>query len=433
MFITAMGSDSNRTPMFRRGLAMVLMAVILVTSAFSVAALSKTAVVYADGEEIKITTLSTDIDEILNLAEVEVGPYDLVTDTEKDGELYINVKRAFTVTLNVLGEEKQYKFAKGTVKDVLAKANIKTNDNVIVTPEEGTALTANMEINVSYFKSIVLNDAGKKKEVKVPAGTVKQALNYLKITLGSKDELNVKLTDEVTDDMELVITRISYKDVTTKEDVKFATKTTYTTDLAPNETQVVTEGVKGEKTVVTTQKIVNGKVTKTKVIKEKITKEPVDKEVLKGEEVVEASAEETQSTNSGSSNTQASYKNTTQAGGAGVPVSSQNGVLYDENGNEVSYSAVHHGSGTAYYAPADSLTASGATVHVGGVAVNPNIIPYGSKLYIVADDGFVYGYATAIDTGGALMSGEAIVDVFYYTYDECVVFGRRDVSVYVLS
>ena len=57
----------------------------------------------------------------------------------------------------------------------------------------------------------------------------------------------------------------------------------------------------------------------------------------------------------------------------------------------------------------------------------------GTKLYIVADDGFVYGYATAIDTGGALYDGSAIVDVFYYTYDECAEFGRRDVSVYILD
>lgn len=67
------------------------------------------------------------------------------------------------------------------------------------------------------------------------------------------------------------------------------------------------------------------------------------------------------------------------------------------------------------------------------MAVNPNIIPYGTKMYIVSEDGFVYGYATAIDTGGALMDGSAIVDVYYPTYDDCVVFGRRNVYVYILS
>ena len=36
-------------------------------------------------------------------------------------------------------------------------------------------------------------------------------------------------------------------------------------------------------------------------------------------------------------------------------------------------------------------------VYEGGVAVNPAIIPYGSKLYIeAADASHVYGYATAV-------------------------------------
>ena len=134
----------------------------------------------------------------------------------------------------------------------------------------------------------------------------------------------------------------------------------------------------------------------------KITKEPVDKVVLMGTK--------------------------------GSNVSNPVGTFTDMNGNTVAYSSVVTGSGTAYTAPAGSLTATGVTAYHGGVAVNPNIIPYGSKLYIVSTDGsFVYGYATAVDTGGALMSGTAIVDCFYNTYDECVSFGRRSVNVYIVG
>ena len=57
-----------------------------------------------------------------------------------------------------------------------------------------------------------------------------------------------------------------------------------------------------------------------------------------------------------------------------------------------------------------------------------------SKLYIVSNDGeIIYGEAVAGDTGGALMDGSAIVDLYYPTYDECCVFGRRDVTIYVLE
>lgn len=155
---------------------------------------------------------------------------------------------------------------------------------------------------------------------------------------------------------------------------------------------------KGKKLSITA----DGKKVSSKTVDTKITKEPVDKVVLMGTK--------------------------------GSNVSNPVGTFTDMNGNTVAYSSVVTGSGTAYTAPAGSLTATGVTAYHGGVAVNPNIIPYGSKLYIVSTDGsFVYGYATAVDTGGALMSGTAIVDCFYNTYDECVSFGRRNVNVYIVG
>ena len=45
----------------------------------------------------------------------------------------------------------------------------------------------------------------------------------------------------------------------------------------------------------------------------------------------------------------------------------------------------------------------------------------------------MYGYAVAGDTGGAAMNGHIVVDVFYDTYEECVMFGRRDMNVYVIG
>ena len=72
---------------------------------------------------------------------------------------------------------------------------------------------------------------------------------------------------------------------------------------------------------------------------------------------------------------------------------------------------------------------------VGVVAVNPNISPYGSKLYITTPDGsYVYGYAVAGDTGGFIYSHpDTIVDLFMNTVAECYAFGRRDIVVYVLE
>lgn len=78
------------------------------------------------------------------------------------------------------------------------------------------------------------------------------------------------------------------------------------------------------------------------------------------------------------------------------------------------------------------ITASGMRAQVGVVAVDPRVIPLGTRLYIEAVDGsWVYGNAIAGDTGGAIKGNR--VDLFFDTYDECIRFGRRKARVYILD
>ena len=78
------------------------------------------------------------------------------------------------------------------------------------------------------------------------------------------------------------------------------------------------------------------------------------------------------------------------------------------------------------------VTASGKAVQVGYVAVDPRVIPLGSRLYITYPDGSeCYGFAVAEDTGGAIKGNR--IDLFFETYDEAISFGRRKVTVYVLA
>ena len=79
---------------------------------------------------------------------------------------------------------------------------------------------------------------------------------------------------------------------------------------------------------------------------------------------------------------------------------------------------------------ADGYTATGAKCEVGVVAVDPRVIPLGTKLYIETLDGsFVYGYCSAEDTGGAIKGNK--IDLAMNTKSECFQFGRRNVRVYI--
>ena len=71
-------------------------------------------------------------------------------------------------------------------------------------------------------------------------------------------------------------------------------------------------------------------------------------------------------------------------------------------------------------------TARGSRVTKGLVAVDPNVIPLGTRLYISG-----YGPAIADDTGGAIIG--QVIDVAFNSRNEALQFGRRQVTVYILE
>lgn len=421
MFITTMNSDGKASLFFKKSVIIFTVSSILLTSVFSVAALNKTAIVNVDGKQLELATMTSDVDDILSDAGIQLNSADVVTSTDENGLVTINVKRAFPVYLDNNSKVSKYMVTDGTVADLIKKSGIIVTSDHIVTPKTDTELTADMTVTVKEKKIVSLSAYGIKDTVKVPCGTVQEALAYLEIELGKNDKINCKLTDEITDNMEIVIKRIEYKNVTSVDKIPFETVETYTDELAEGKTKVTVKGVDGESKTVTKQTIVNGKVTEEKLVSTEVTKEPINQEVLVGTKTAKKTTKSSKDSSEKSSQSKSSSSE------------SNGNVIYDENGNEIVYTSVLRGSGTAYCAEPGALTASGQEVYVGGVAVNPDIIPLGTKLYIVTDDGYVYGYATAVDTGGALMEGSALVDLFYFSYDQCIEFGRRDVSVYILA
>ena len=82
------------------------------------------------------------------------------------------------------------------------------------------------------------------------------------------------------------------------------------------------------------------------------------------------------------------------------------------------------------YLPSDGggsgITASGMMAQRGVAAVDPDVIPLGTRLYIPG-----YGEAIAADTGGAIIGHK--IDLCMEDYGEAMQFGRRDITVYVLA
>ena len=108
------------------------------------------------------------------------------------------------------------------------------------------------------------------------------------------------------------------------------------------------------------------------------------------------------------------------------------GTITLDNGQTLTFSSTRTMKGTAYTTggKVGTRTASGTQVRVGVVAVDRSVMPLGTKVYVVSNDGsYVYGFAVAEDTG---VRGN-IIDLYMDTYNECIQFGVRDCTVYILD
>ncbi|MCR5662361.1 MAG: 3D domain-containing protein [bacterium] len=80
---------------------------------------------------------------------------------------------------------------------------------------------------------------------------------------------------------------------------------------------------------------------------------------------------------------------------------------------------------TAYAYCIHGRTASGSATGYGTIAVDPGVIPMGSKIYVPG-----YGWGVASDTGGSIQGSK--IDIWYPSTSDCLQWGVRDVTITVM-
>ena len=79
----------------------------------------------------------------------------------------------------------------------------------------------------------------------------------------------------------------------------------------------------------------------------------------------------------------------------------------------------------------DGITATGTTATAGRtIAVDPDVIPYGSEVAVFYDDGRIC-YYVAEDCGGAIKGND--IDVFVDSHEEALELGVTGASVYLVN
>ncbi|VYT76108.1 DUF348 domain-containing protein [Peptoniphilus gorbachii] len=294
------------------------------------------------------------------------------------------------VELNINGKTKTVFTYEKTVGDFLKKEGIVLKNKDLVSPSLDEEINKDMKITISSPKSYHIKDGNRTIIAEASGYTVADVLENLNIKLNKLDRVSLPLDEIAKEGMEIKIDRVVVENIENKIEIPFETESRENKDMFEGDKNVITKGEVGQKTESLKNTYVNGVLETTEVIKSEITKDPV-------KEVVEVGTKKA----------------------AAAP-----------NGKNAKRVIVMQA--TAYDPSAGSKTAMGTRARVGAVAVDPRVIPLGSKLYIESMDGFAsYGYATAEDTGGAIKGNR--IDLFYNSNAEANRFGRRNVKVYVLD
>lgn len=314
---------------------------------------------------------------------------------------FVIVGRKKTVVLAYDGKTEVVTTYKGTVEAVINSEEIVLGENDKVSHPLNSVLEKNMTITIRRAVPVSVNEGGEVKKLETASTTVSDMLKEQEIALGSRDSVSPSISQEITPNMVVNITRITEKLETVDETISFGVEKTVDKSLKAGETKVVRKGENGRKQIVFKTVYQNGvPVSKTKV-EEKIACKPTKKIIASGEQKPKAKT-----------------------------------IAASRGGRAMDYSKVMTMTATSYsQAPYDptgggSITASGMKVKrdpngISTVAVDPRVIPLGTKLYVEG-----YGQAIAADTGGAVKGNK--IDLYFNPGPEYKNWGKRTVKVYIL-
>lgn len=287
-------------------------------------------------------------------------------------------------------------------------------------------------IDIQRMQMVTVIHRGERSVIGTYGETVSALLGRLNITLGANDLLSCERDSLTYDGM---IVEIVHKEIEIEEyDETIPYQTNYFEDpeLAAGEELVLIEGVDGVVHYKTQIVYENGKEVSREIIDETVVTEMVTRLVVKGPE--RAITEQPDEPDHRVPETIGVIpEKDSDPVKTGATEGIANGTITTASGTTYTYTDVLTVTATAYSCEGyTGYTYSGTVARVGAIAVDPNYIPLGTKMYIVSNDGqYVYGYCTAEDTGGGIKGYK--VDLYFDTIDECWEFGVRTCTVYILS
>lgn len=361
----------------------------------------KTVALTVDGKQQEILTHANTVGELLKDHKIVVANEDFLhpsVNTSIENNLSIEWEQARQIKISVDGEIQTLTTTEDLVSEILAKANVAVTEHDAITPAADAEVGPDNNIAIEKAFEITLLDGGEEKKVRSTSTTVADFLKQQNIQLSEFDRVEQKMDESIVPNSIIQVVRVEKVTDVVEEATNFAVETKKEDSILKGKEKVVQQGVNG--TVSRTYEVVkeNGKEISRNMMSEKIIKEPTKKVVAVGTKVMTASV--SRGTNS-----------------ATAP----------SGGKEFYVTATAY---TAYCNGCSGVTATGMNLKTNPnlkvIAVDPSVIPLGSKVWVEG-----YGHAVAGDTGGAIKGNK--IDLFMASKSQAYDFGRKKVRVKVLN
>ncbi len=267
-------------------------------------------------------------------------------------------------------------------------------------------------IHVRRCGKITVNYYGERIEATARGETVEELLTRLDLPWQDSDTLSQPLDAPIFEGMELTVSRIVRENQTYTTPLPHETVYCSDPSLPEGTERVMTEGVDGEILCEAAVTYINGKETERRILNRQVISQPVAEIIACGTAaaVVE---EETDS-------------RMARIGSGTITLPTGEVLTYTEK--VTCLATAYHCEGYV------GTTATGTRARVGAIAVDPKVFPYGTRFYIVTQDGeYIYGVATAEDCGSKEFIHDTRLDLYFNTRYECIMFGARNCDVYILG
>lgn len=316
--------------------------------------------------------------------------------------LGVYLYRGNEVSLNLDGEVIEVVSHSSTVGELIESEGIDFKEGAYINVPLDAELKDKLEITVKNPKTYILDINGELIETISIHSKVEDILSDAGFTL-DQDDYTLPAAHKDVKPYSTIEIFVVDEIVEVKEDaIPFGEQVINNKRLDLGITNVLQKGKEGLRKSEIKNKYINGVLHSSIIVKDEIVAEPVP-------HIVEKGSKDFITTSRGDTRFSRAVTMTATA--------------YD-----LSYQSTGKRPGDRYY----GITASGTKARPGVVAVDPKVIPLGTKLYVQSLDGTKdYGFAIAEDTGGAIKGNR--IDLFFNTAGECRSFGRRKVKVFVLQ